>query len=400
MGPGTTSPTAARNKNKAQRRYEVREFDRRFYIVPDLLAAPGTINLRVIANDYYAIVPEGTDPASSELRRAYLRYVVDPLMVRFNKEIAARREPVKQLLKEREGTGATVTPDVFVAVARSLVAAADARFDELVRLRAISNGARAQLASAKDDAARTAIVKAAQASVSTIQDETVAELADEYERGAVLSFFFADQLKDIDTSGFDVANFFPDMIASFDPAREGKRLAESSAARTRALAARQARLAKRAEPDPPVYDPAESARMAALAKALGDIEQTLRQKDYNGAESKLKELIGEYPREPRVFFALAQTASVAAADATDETVQAKRLDNALGNYRLAIAASAPETDRALISRAHEAMGRIHAFFDRKNEAASEFDAAIKIGEVPGGALNQAIEGKKKLAQPK
>ena len=394
------APTASKNKNNAPRRYELREHDRRFYIVPDLLAAPGTINLRVIADDYYAIVPEGTDPTSSELRRAYLRYVIDPLMVRFNKEIAARREPLRQLLKEREGAGATVTPDVFIAVARSLVAAADARFNELVRLRAIANDAREQLARAKNDAARAPIVKAAQESMNAVQDETVAELAGEYERGAVLTFFFADQLKDIDSSGFDIANFFPDMIASFDPARESKRLAENSAARTRALAARQARLAKRAEPDTPVYDPGESARMAGLVKALGEIEQTLRQKDYNGAEARLRALIKEYPREPRIFFALAQTASVAAADATDETVQAQRLNNALGNYRLAIEASSPETDRALISRAHEAMGRIHAFFDRKEEAATEFDAAIKIGDVPGGAQKEAIEGKKKLQQPK
>jgi len=76
-------PTTDKNKNKEQRRYVPREHERRFFIVPDLLAAPGTINLRVIADDYYAIVPEGTDPASSELRRAYLRYVVDGLMLRF-----------------------------------------------------------------------------------------------------------------------------------------------------------------------------------------------------------------------------------------------------------------------------------------------------------------------------
>jgi hypothetical protein len=393
------APTTEKNRNKAQRRFESREHERRFYIVPDLLAAPGTINLRVIADDYYAVVPEGTDPASSELRRAYLRYVVDGLMLRFNTEIAARREPVKRLLKEREESGATVTPDVFIAVTRSLVAAADARFEELIRLRRVSIDARNQLANAKDDSARSALVKATQAEIDAIQDETVAELADEYEHGAVLSFFFADQLKDIDKSGFDIANFFPDMMASFDPAREGKRLAENSAARTRALAARQARLAKRAEPDVPVYDPAESAKMAALVKVLGEIEQTLRQKDYNGAESRLRELISEYPREPRIFFALAQTLSVAAADATDENVQARRLNNALGNYRLALEASSPETDRALISRAHEAMGRIHAFFDRKDEAAKEFDEAIKIGDVPGGAHKEAISGKKKLDQP-
>lgn len=394
------APTTGKKQTNAPRRVVTREHDRRFYIVPDLLAAPGTINLRVIADDYYAIVPEGTDPASSELRRAYLRYVIDPLIIRFNQDIAARREPLKQLLKEREAAGATVTPDVFIAVARSLVAAADTRFDELMRLRAIGNNARGQLAKTKDEAARSAIVKAAQVSIGVVQDETVAELAEEYERGAVLSFFFADQLKDIDSSGFDIANFFPDMLASFDPVREGKRLAESATARGRAVAARQARLARNAEPDPPAYDPAESARTAVLVKALNDIEQTLRQKDYNGAELKLRDLIKDYPREPRIFFALAQTASVAAADATDEPVQATRLNNALGNYRLAIEASTPDTDRALLSRAHEAMGRIHAFFDRKDEAVMEFDAAIKIGDVPGGALNQAIEGKKKLQQPK
>jgi len=393
------SPSLDKNK-KPQSRYVPREHERRFYIVPDLLAATGTINLRVIADDYYAIVPEGTDPAASELRRAYLRYVVDGLIVRFNGEIAARREPLKRLLKQREEGGGNVTPDVFIAVTRSLVAATDARFDELVRLRAIANDARNQLGRAKDDAARAAIVKATEAQMSVIQDETVAALADEYEHGAVLSFFFADQLKDIDKTGFDIANFFPDMIASFDPAREATRLAENSAVRARALAARQARLAKRSEPDPVVYDPAESAKMARLVKVLGEIEQTLRQKDYRGAESRLRELIKDYPREPRIFFALAQTASVAAADATDETVQARRLNDALGNYRLALEAASPETDPALVSRSHEAMGRIHAFFDHKEEAAKEFDEAIKLGDVPGGAQKEAIAGKKKLDQPR
>src|SRR5882762_2952760 len=175
------APTARKNQKNAPRRYEAREHERHFYIVPDLLAAPGTINLRVIADDYYAVVPEGTDPASSELRRAYLRFVIDPLMVRFNKEIAARREPVRQLLKQREAAGVTVTPDVFIAVTRSLVAAAGARFDELVRLRALNISAREQLAKTKDEAARQRIVKEAQASINPIQDETVLELADEYE---------------------------------------------------------------------------------------------------------------------------------------------------------------------------------------------------------------------------
>jgi signal transduction protein with GAF and PtsI domain len=108
----------------------------------------------------------------------------------------------------------------------------------------------------------------------------------------------------------------------------------------------------------------------------------------------------EYAGEPRIFFALAQTASLAAADAIDEDVQAERLNRALGNYRLALAASSPDTDRALISRAHEAMGRIHAFLENTGEAAKEFDEAIRIGDVPGGAYKDAIEGRKKLTPPR
>ena len=68
--------------------------------------------------------------------------------------------------------------------------------------------------------------------------------------------------------------------------------------------------------------------------------------------------------------------------------------------RLAVGAALPDTDRALLSRAHEAMGRILAFLDRDAEAMKEFDAAISMGDIAGGALKDALEGKKKLSQPK
>ena len=87
-----------------------------------------------------------------------------------------------------------------------------------------------------------------------------------------------------------------------------------------------------------------------------------------------------------------------ARDTTDDDLQTQRLNAALTNYGFAVQAASPETDRALLSRAHEAMGRVLAFLDRKDEAMKEFDAAIKIGEVAGGAYKDAIEGKKKLAQ--
>ena len=89
------------NKKNAKTATTIVEHERRFFIVPDLLATPGVINLRIITDDYYAIVPEGTDPTSSELRRAYIQYVMDALVLRNNKAIAARREQVKQLIDAR-----------------------------------------------------------------------------------------------------------------------------------------------------------------------------------------------------------------------------------------------------------------------------------------------------------
>jgi hypothetical protein len=387
-------------KDSKTKAYSFRTKDRRFFIIPDLLAPRGAINFRIIGDDYYAIVPEGTDPTSSELRRAYLQYVIDALVLKFNRDVALRRDQIRQLLDERQKAGGQVSPDVFLTVTRSLVTAADARYDELRKLEPLSRTARSRIATAKTDADKIAISKSLQAEISAIQDETVARLADEYEKGAVLSFFFADQLKGIESAGFDIANFFPDMIASFDPVREAKRPAEYAEARQRAIAAREARIAaRRAESEANTLAEAKAPREAALVKELAGVEDTLRSKDYNEAESRLRKMLANYPGEPRIFFALGQTASLAATDATDEQIRDERLKRALGHYRLAVEASSPDTDKAIMSRAHESMGRINAFLENKSEAQKEFDEAIKLGDVSGGAYKQALEGKKKLAQP-
>jgi hypothetical protein len=44
------------------------------------------------------------------------------------------------------------------------------------------------------------------------------------------------------------------------------------------------------------------------------------------------------------------------------------------------------------------MGRILAFLDRPAEAVKEFDAAIQLGDIKGGAYQDALAGKSKLAQ--
>jgi tetratricopeptide (TPR) repeat protein len=382
--------------------YSTREHERRFYIVPDLMAAPGTINFRVITDDYYAIIPETTDPTSSELRRGYFQFVIDPLILKFNKQIAAQREQVKQLIDARTKAEATVSTDVFVVVRHSMVAAADARYEESVRLAAVMALQRRRLDQARDDAERASIGKEAEAARAAIADETIARLAEEYENGAVLAFFYAEQLRDFQSSGFDIGNFIAEMVAGFDVAKESKRLSDISTARDRALAARKAHPRYSAwliDPGSEGRDVVETSRNTTLIKSFSEVEKLLQTRNYEAAETRLKSLLQEYPGDPRLFFTLGQTASLWARDTTDDDLQTQRLNRALSNYRLAVAAASPEFDKVLLSRAHESMGRILAFLDQKDEALKEFDAAIKIGPIAGGAYDDAISGKKKLLQP-
>ena len=110
-------------------------------------------------------------------------------------------------------------------------------------------------------------------------------------------------------------------------------------------------------------------------------------------------MLQEYQGEARIFFALGQSASISAQDATDTDVQAERLNRALTNYRASIEASSEDTepDRALRSRAYTAMGRILSFLERNNEAVQAFDAAIKIGDVRGGAMKEAQAAKQRMS---
>jgi tetratricopeptide (TPR) repeat protein len=382
--------------------YSTREHERHFYIVPDLLAAPAAVNFRVIADDYYAVVPEDTDPTSSEIRHAFLQFVIDPLVMKFNKEIAAQRDQIKQLIDLRTKAGATVSPDVFIVAGRSLVAAAEARFDETMRLNDVTALQRRHLQQAKDDAERKTIAAEAGSARAAIADETVASLAEAYESGAVLDFFFADQLRDFQSSGFDIANFFADMITGIDAAKENKRLEGAAEARNRATAARKAHPHYNLWLIDPAFearDAADVSRNAALLNKLAEVEKLWQTRNYEQAETMLKSLLQEYPGDARLLFTLGQTASLWARDTTDDDQQTQRLNRALANYRLAVAAATPDTEQALLSRAHESMGRILAFLDQKDEAMKEFDAAIKIGPVNGGSYNDALAGKKKLAQP-
>ncbi len=83
---------------------------------------------------------------------------------------------------------------------------------------------------------------------------------------------------------------------------------------------------------------------------------------------------------------------------TDPDDQAEKLKEAKIEYSNAIKVSTKDTDKALLSLTYVALARIFEFFNDNRTAIQLYDLGIQIGEVTGGAFNDAVAGKQNLLQ--
>lgn len=390
---------------KTLEKTELRERERRFFIVPEMLAPKGTVNFRNIGDDYYAIVPPNTDLSQSEVRRAFLQFVFDPLVLNNAKDITTIRDGIKTLLDERRKENSDISPDVFLAVSRSLVAAAEARQIEFEKTQIATAEARRKIDLMKTDAERLAVSGELKEIKTALADETALQLSEAYERGAVLAFYFAEQFKGLEDSGFDVAGSLRDIILSFDATKETNRLAQFADARKRAVSAREERRKKSGNIEMVIENP--------VTKRLLEIDKITQAKNYAESEKQLKELSEKNPSEPRIFYALGRVASLSAEGATDaETVKSRLLEaktayekvlNLAVEQNKAIAAktdpisnAARETNNALISLSYVGLARIYEFYGETEYAVKIYEAAIKIGNVADGAYKEAVAARERL----
>jgi hypothetical protein len=383
--------TKSKVRGKTLSKTEVRERERRFFIVPDLLAPLGTINFRNVGDDYYVVVPPNTNLLSSEARRAYLQFTFDALVLKNAKDITPFRAGIKELLAQQTGS-----PDVFLAVIRSLVSAADAKQTEYLRVSIGTYQARQKIAQAKGDDAKKAVYNELEAFKKAQADETALQLSDDYEKGAVLAFYFAEQFKGLEESGFDIAGSFRDMLLSLDISKETNRLAQFGDARKRALQARQERRdkAKAAMQN----SQTDVSKESIFISRMKEVEAVIDVKNYEQADKNLAEILKDFPEyQARVFYAQGRVASLSATEAIDEVIRNERLERAAAGYRNAISASG-KPDDSLRSQAHVALGEILEFNEQFAAATKEYEAAIKIGDVVKGAYKKAVAARNRLAK--
>lgn len=379
------------SKRTTLRSVETRERERRFVIVPEMLAPVGTVNFVNIKDDYYVVLPPDTDLSFSEVRRGYLQFVIDPIVLGFPREVTQIRDPVKQLLDARRKINPEISPDVYLTIARSLVAAIDTKQLENERIAIATAQARQRIAGTASEEEKRKIARELDNAKLEFADETALRLSEDYEKGAILVFYFAEQLKGIEDSGFDIAASMREMLLSFDPSKERDRLGPFADARQRALAAREK--GKTAGSAIIVENP--------VTTRLLEIQETIAAKNYRQAEADLKKLVEANPGEARIHFSIGRVAALAARDMTDEELQKAKLLEAKSAYENVIRINATQRiDPALVSLSYVALGKIYEFYEQSAYAIAIYDAAIKVGDVPGGGFSEALAAKQRLLKQK
>jgi len=367
---------------------ETRTHERHFNIVPEMLAPQGNINFLNARDDYYVVLPPDKDLSFSEVRRAFLQFVVDPLVLENSKELPAVREWVKPKLDELRKSNPNISPDILLTTARSLAAAVDVREAEFARSRIAFDQTRRKIDTLKTDAEKRAVTAEWERYKQSLADDAVLKLSDDYDRGLVLAYFFADRLHEIEESGFDIAASLKDMLASFDSAKETARLAEMADAKKQAL---QNRAQRKANPGP-VITVSES----PVTVRLREIQKTIDAKNYAKASADLSQLLAQNPAEPRIYYNIGRVAGLAASAAEDPDEQTKKLIDAKEAYANVLRSATPSTDRGLLLVTYVALARIYEHFDRIDEAVQLYDKALTVGSKDDAAFKEALAAKQRL----
>jgi tetratricopeptide (TPR) repeat protein len=290
---------------------------------------------------------------------------------------------------ERRKTNPNVSPDAYLAVSRSLVSAIDAKEQEFAKVNSATFLSRQRIATLKTDDEKKKVTAELEKFKQAQSDETALRLSDDYENGAVLSFYFAEQLRGMETAGFDIAASMREMLLSFDPAKESNRLAEFAEAKKRAVAAHEAR---KNGPSATEFAAVEN----PVTTKLIEIEKTIGDRDFAKASADLKALLKANPNDSRIYYNLGRVSMLEAATIKDADEQTKKMIEAKNAYAGVLTSATTSTDRALLSLTYVALARIYEIDDNKEYAVKLYDKAIELGDIPGGGLRQAIDGKQRL----
>lgn len=338
----------------------------------DILDKKDDKSRRKVGDDYIVVIGPSKVASLDGLREVLIRFAIDPMLERHLKTYVDYKDQIAKLVSSVPGVEREYQTSAYLVVRESLAKAAEARMRRL-----------------------------SPAASQYSEDDAIFDLAAAYKSGAVLVFHFYEALQGYEKVGIGLEDFLDQMLATTDFGQEAKRskafgpiVARVSEARAR-LGHSVAGTTGPEAGSTPDRDP-EVTEKVLMSDSL------IRQRRFAEARPYLEAILKAQPNNARAVYGMAQivneSPSAAEADPKadeNDKIQAQhdRLEQAAKLYQKAIDLASPESERWLIQWSHVFLGRILDFQDFREDALAEYNKAIALGDVPGGAYKEATEGK-------
>lgn len=300
----------------------------------------GSTNFRSYG-DQYAFVYDGMgDPPLTEIRHAFLHFLLDPIAPKYPNEVG-RMRPLLQSALRAPRLSRDYKDDLPAYFTECLVKAVELRMDRMT------------------PEVRAAAVDAADGDGFVLVRPMVAAL-EEYQK-----------------SEPSMSLYLPTLAKSIDVGAESKRL-------------QAVRFAPRIDA---VETPADPSAVAAAEKEqmLVHAEQRIVARDGAGAQTEFERILQRWPGTPRAEYGLAMSAVL-----QRQGPKAKELFGEIVKPR---PDGAEQPDPVVLSWAHVYLGRIHDMEGDRDLALEQYRAALNVEGAPEAARVAAQSGVEKAYQP-
>lgn len=305
---------------------------RRFQIFIDLLGAPNQIQSRSYKDDYFVVVTPSPEPQVTEVRHAYLHYLLDPFALKY--------------------------------------------YDHLKRLKGVADYAQAAPAldeSYKNDfilLATECLIKGVESRLAPASErQNMVDRA--FREGYVLTPAFAEGLVAFEKQPEAMRVYFPDLAEAVDLNREEKRLNTVQFASAPAV-----RKAKH-----PLAAPAPEPVLTGAGKTLDEAERLYRNRDLDKAKQAYLKSLQETPvsaLHAKAYYGLGRIAALQREPGIAEKMFQKTLE------------SSPDTETK--SWAYLYLGRLADADSRRDEAIGNYRAVLSIEGAPAPVKSAAEKG--------
>jgi tetratricopeptide (TPR) repeat protein len=309
---------------------------RRFQLYIDLVGPANQVHTRSYKEDYYLVITPAAEPQGSDVRHAYLHYLLDPLAGKYA-EAVNKKKPLIDIAQGAPLLEAAYKEDFLLLVTESLIKAVEARI------------ARPQF--------RQALV------------------GDALAEGYILAPYFFESLAAYEKQPQAMRLFYPELIAGIDLKKESQRLENVQFATKRP---------EKLAPMPPRA--ADAPPASASEKAVEEAEGLYASKDFERARAAYLRVLqsGDSRFHGRAYYGLARIAALSRNPGLAEELFRKTLE------------LSPDAHTQAWSEVY--LGRLALAAQEAEEAAGHFRRALAVEGASQAAKEAAEQGLKNTAK--